>query len=109
MLGAGMSLLGVMRLLGHRDYHMTLRYAAVTSDLVEDEYSKALAQLTTKYQLSTPTSNPDDATDPAQLLDQLARWLRKHASSPSHLRALLKRINRLRGEARKLESPKRRK
>src|SRR5512132_280651 len=27
MLRAGMSLLGVMRLLGHRDYHMTLRYA----------------------------------------------------------------------------------
>ena len=31
MLSAGMSLPGVMRLLGHRDHHMTLRYTAITA------------------------------------------------------------------------------
>jgi len=107
MLNAGMSLLGVMRLLGHRSYHMTLRYAAITSGTVEDEYAKALAQLATKYQLPTRTPPPDDVPRPDQLLDQLARWLRKHASPPQHQRALLKRIERLRLEVRKFETAKR--
>ena len=54
MLSAGMSLLGVMRLLGHRDYRMTLRYTAITPETVGDEYAKALAQLAKKYRLPTP-------------------------------------------------------
>ena len=106
MLGAGMSLLAVMRLLGHRSYQMTLRYAAVTSVLVEDEYAKALAQLSNKYRLS-PRVTPDADPDPSMLLEQVARWLRKHTAPPQHLCALLKRIDRLQGEIRKLESRKR--
>ena len=107
MLGAGMSLLGVMRFLGHRDYHMTLRYAAITPEVIDDEYTKALAQLATKYQL--PARKPSNAEAPApdELLDQLSRWLRKHVSSPQHLRALLKRIERLRREFRNFETAKR--
>jgi integrase len=107
MLGAGMSLLGVMRLLGHRDYHMTLRYAAITPEVVDDEYTKALAQLATKYQLSTQRPSLDETPEPDDLLDQLSRWLRKHVSSPQPLRALLKRIDRLRREIRKFETAKR--
>lgn len=108
MLGAGMSVLGVMRLLGHRDYHMTLRYAAITPEVVDDEYSKALAQLATKYQLSAPRSSLEEAPGPDELLDQLSRWLRKHVSSPQPLRALLKRIDRLQREVRKIVAAKRR-
>lgn len=104
MLGAGMSLLGVMRLLGHRSYHMTLRYAAISPEVVIDEYSRALTQLATKYQLSVQPSPLDVAPEPDQLFDQLSRWLRKHASSPQHL---LKRIERLRREVRTLKSRKR--
>lgn len=107
MLGAGMSLLGVMRLLGHRDYHMTLRYAAITPDVMDDEYTKALAQLATKYQLSARTPSLDEIPEPDQLFDQLSRWLRKHTSSPPHLRTLLKRIDRLRREVRNFGSKKR--
>jgi site-specific recombinase XerD len=108
MLGAGMSLLGVMRLLGHRNYHMTLRYAAITPEVVDDEYTKALAQLATKYQLSARTPSLDEAPTSDDLLDQLSRWLRKHVSSPQPLRALLKRIERLRREVRNFETAKRR-
>ena len=104
LLSAGMSLLGVMRLLGHRDYHMTLRYTAITPELVGDEYAKALAQLATKYHL--PSQPP--APDPDQLLDQLSRWLPKHIASRHRLRALLKRIERLRHEVRSLQASKRR-
>src|SRR5262249_21123767 len=84
MLSAGMSLPGVMRLLGHRDYRITLRYAAITPETVGDEYAKALAQLSNKYRLpASPMPAPGPATDPDELLDHLARWLRNHFPSPS--------------------------
>jgi site-specific recombinase XerD len=107
LLGAGMSLLGVMRLLGHRDYHMTLRYTAITPETVSDEYAKALAQLATKYRLPVP-STPAHApiADPDELLDHLSRWLRNHVPSRPLLRALLKRIERLRHEIRNSRSSK---
>jgi site-specific recombinase XerD len=107
MLGAGMSLVGLMRLLGHRDYHMTLRYAAITPEVVDDEYTKALERLATKYQLSARKPRRNEAPEPDEILDQLARWLRKHVSSPQPLRALLMRIERLRREVRNFEPAKR--
>jgi integrase len=103
MLSAGMSLLGVMRLLGHRDYRMTLRYTAITPETVGDEYNKALAQLAAKYRLPTPPT-PNGEPDPDQLLQHLSRWLRKHAPSRQPVRALLKRIERLQHEVGKLKS-----
>lgn len=103
MLSAGMSLLGVMRLLGHRDYRMTLRYTAITPETVGDEYNKALAQLATKYRLPVPPA-PEGEPDPDLLLQHLSRWLRKHAPSRQPVRALLKRIERLQHEVRNLKS-----
>jgi site-specific recombinase XerD len=96
MLGAGMSLPGLMRLLGHRDYHMTLRYTAIMSETVSKEYDEALAQLATKYQLPTRTQAAESAPEPGRILEDLSRLLRKHLSSRQSIRALLKRIARLR-------------
>jgi len=104
MLSAGMSLLGVMRLLGHRDYRMTLRYTAITPETVGEEYHKALAQLATKYSLPPP-SVPEAPPAPDELLDHLGRWLRKHAPSSRPVRALLKRIERLQRDVQKLKPP----
>jgi len=107
MLSAGMSLLGVMRLLGHRDVQMTLRYAAITPEIIDDEYSKALATVAAKYRLPAQTPSFDDAPQPELLLDQLSRCVRKHASSPQRRRALLKRIERLRCDIQSLQPAKR--
>ena len=107
MLSAGMSLLGVMRLLGHRDYRMTLRYTAITPETVGDEYDKALAQLATKYRLPAPSAPVHDpAPDPDEILDHLSRWLRSHVPSSPPSRALLKRIERMRHDVRKLRLSK---
>jgi site-specific recombinase XerD len=96
LLAAGMSLVGVMRLLGHHDHRMTLRYAAITPETIGDDYHNALARLVAKYQLPTkPKQPPDTPSDPSRLLDDLSCWLRKHATSSSHVRPLLKRIERL--------------
>jgi site-specific recombinase XerD len=104
LLNAGMSISGVMRLLGHRDYHMTLRYAAVTSQTVSDEYAKALTQLASKYRLPAQSSTTPPAMDAEKLLEQLARWLRKHISPHPRLKALLQRIARVRSEVQKLRT-----
>ena len=107
MLSAGMSLLAVMRLLGHRDYRMTLRYTAITPETIGDEYDKALSRLATKYRLPAPSSPvPTSASDPCELLDHLSRWLRNHTPSRPRLRALLKRIERLQHEVRRLKPSK---
>jgi site-specific recombinase XerD len=105
LLNAGMSLPGVMRLLGHRDIKMTMRYAAVTSHTVSDEYAKALTQIASKYQL--PARSPTDPTnpDPEELLAHLERWLRKHISPHRQLKALIQRIERVRCEVQKLRTP----
>jgi len=104
MLSAGMSLPGVMRLLGHRDFHMTLRYAAVTSQTVSDEYAKALTRLASKYQLPAHAPGAALAPDPEDLLAHLARWLRKHISPHRRRKALLQRIERVRSEVQKLRT-----
>ena len=105
LLSAGMSLVGVMRLLGHRDHRMTLRYAAITPETIGDEYQKALAQLATKYRLPPPTTSPENANDPDQLLEHLARWVRQHQAAPTAPRALLRRIERLQRDVRRLRVP----
>lgn len=108
MLGAGMSLPGLMRLLGHRDYHMTLRYAALTPETVSKEYDEALAQLATKYQLPARSPTAESAPEPGRILEDLARLLRKHLSSHQAIRALLKRIARLRHDVLLALAPTRR-
>jgi len=101
MLSAGMSLLGVMRLLGHRDFRMTLRYTAITPETVGNEYRKALDQLAVKYRLPAPSMAIQPAT-PDEMLDHLARWLRSQAHERAGLRALLKRVERLQAEVHKM-------
>lgn len=103
LLSAGMSLPGLMRLLGHRDYHMTLRYAAITPEVVSNEYDDALVQLATKYQFPARTSAATFAPEPGQILDDLARCLRKHLPASQALRALLKRVERLRHDVQRLK------
>jgi site-specific recombinase XerD len=97
MLSAGMSLVGVMRLLGHRDYHMTLRYTAITPELVGQEYAQALEHLVLRYRLPPPLP-PEADIPPVEMLDHLSRWLRKHAPPHHALQPLLKRLARLRAD-----------
>lgn len=104
MLSAGMSLVGVMRLLGHRDFRMTLRYAAITPETVGKEYYQALTQLATKYHLPTPIT-PAPPPSAEQLLDHLAHWLRHPGAGHRPPRSLLKRIDRLQREIRLLNQP----
>jgi len=103
LMNAGMSLVGIMRLLGHHCIQMTMRYAALTQETVTRDYHTALAKVESRYllpQLSDSKPDPD-----RMLLDTIA-WLRKnHCSAPSAKHtsdSIIKRIHRIRYDISKI-------
>jgi site-specific recombinase XerD len=97
LLSAGMSLTSVMKLLGHRDYRMTLRYAEITQEAVGKEYFEALTEIEKRYQCKL-TAGTTDAFDPIKAIADTVRWLKKYTepseSSKSIVRSVCKRLER---------------
>jgi site-specific recombinase XerD len=98
LLNGGMSLVGVMHLLGHRYIRTTLRYAAITQDTVVNDYFKAMAVIEKQYATPSPhSSTPSDEANPNKMLTDIARWLQKssadgngkHAQIPSLIKRIL--------------------
>ena len=107
LLSGGMSLVGLMRLLGHLSYQTTLRYAAITQETIGREYFEALGQLELRYAQQLHSSHTHGAQDdPRRLLSDVARWIEKHVAhergQPRHARRLIKRIRRLETEIQQL-------
>ena len=99
LLNAGVTVPGVMKLLGHRDYRMTLRYAGVTQETVLKDYFAAIKTLDYAAPLPTTNAATDNKTDPVALLDETERSLKKLAAE-KHLAAaenaaILKILGRL--------------
>lgn len=100
LLAAGMNLPSVMRLLGHRDYRMTLRYAAVTDETVRTEYDAALANVATRYQRQQALATAHPAVPRTALLlrdaaRQIASHLRDQSIHDPQAHALIARLRRL--------------
>ena len=101
LLSAGMSLPSVMKLLGHRDWHMTLRYAEITQEAVGREYFEALTEIENRYhtQLSVKQT---DLYNPVKAIADVIRWLKNNvasdASSHNGARLLTKRLERAQKE-----------
>lgn len=100
LLNGGMSLVSVMRLLGHRSYRMTLRYAAITQETVGKEYRQALKQLENKYDDTLPNKPCHrPPINPITMLSDINRWLKCNMPSRKKQRhdveLLIKRINKL--------------
>jgi site-specific recombinase XerD len=110
LLTAGMSLPALMRILGHRDHRMTLRYAAITDDLVVKEYHEALTKLGERYGAGhrSTASAPPAAPGPLTLLSDVARWVKSRTTNPKNRNALVTRIRRLIADLRHLDSPTKR-
>ena len=95
LLNGGMSLVGVMKLLGHRSITMTLRYTAIAQQTVTTEYEDALKRLQETYAcLATPKDA--DTFCPHKSLADLIAWLRNHLPTSHHhrntARALIRRL-----------------
>jgi site-specific recombinase XerD len=101
LLSGGMSLVAIMRLLGHRDYRMTLRYAAITDETVVTEYAAALLRNSERYVAPAGTPAPS-GSDPLARLSDLLRFVQKRSQDdgldPDRTSLLLKRIRRLQAQ-----------
>jgi site-specific recombinase XerD len=106
LLSGGMSLVGVMKLLGHLSYQTTLRYAAITQETIGREYFAALAQIEQRYQQQLQHRSANSELDPRRMLSDVARWVHNHiAHEPGKQRAarrLIKRLHRLEAEIQQL-------
>lgn len=106
LLAGGMGLPALMRVLGHRDVRMTLRYAALTDELVASEFADALKRSAQRYKTPLPTAASSSTPNPARLLADAARYLAKctldHSLDKLRARALLKRLRRLDADVRRL-------
>jgi site-specific recombinase XerD len=101
LLNAGMSLVGVMKLLGHRDYRMTLRYAAITQETTQREYLEALANLQTRYTAAAPGPTTNAEFDPFKALSELIAWAKRRVADgelddAQLARSVTKRLLRIR-------------
>ena len=103
LLNAGMSLVSVMKLLGHRSYRMTLRYAAVTQETIGKEYQQALLQIENRYDKTLPKRPVHRfPVNPIKMLSDVNRWLKsnipKSKKAKHDIELLIKRINKLKLE-----------
>jgi integrase/recombinase XerC len=114
LLNAGMSLVGIKHLLGHRSIQMTLQYASVSQDSLVTEYNRAVATLEQQYAAMASVTVKDSATStvtapaPKTLsLSDLRLWLKKYAdenqsSNKRQLTFLIKRIRQLESDVTRL-------
>lgn len=101
LLSGGMSLVGVMKLLGHRDYRMTLRYAAITQETLGREYHDAVQTLEQRYGPEVAPALTEDA-DAITAIADVITWIKNHLGQlPSHqrtVRSLTKRLQRIQAQ-----------
>jgi hypothetical protein len=107
LLAAGMSLPSVMRLLGHTDYRMTLRYAEITASTVYSEFAAALERIAERYPSVLPqTPSAPSALEPMKSLSDVARYLQKRTQDDGldrdAARVLVRRVRRLQADLRRL-------
>ena len=110
LLSAGMSLYGVMQLLGHRCITTTLVYAGIVQQTIHEEYHAAQIKLKDRYEAIRPMGGNDLAApiSPALLADDLARVLRSRRASAGptarvKIQRLIKRVDHLRVELKSVQ------
>lgn len=105
LLNAGMSLVGVMKLLGHNDHRMTLRYSEITQETVNKEYFEALSRLEHRY-IHVLNDYADDDFDPIKALDDIMHLIQNHCADDNTMKTfaatLVKRIRRIQADIQKL-------
>ena len=107
LLNGGMSLVGVMRLLGHRSILMTLGYAAVSPESLRAEYLSAITNISERHRVDAAIEHiADEAPTLAATLGALSRLIRQAAhhreTDARKVRLLIKRVHRLQGEVEQL-------
>jgi hypothetical protein len=106
LMNGGMSRLGIMKLLGHRDQRMTLRYTqqSQTPRSVAST-SKRSAASATATSFPAVDGQPDTEPDPVVLIQDVVRWLAKFLFGTAFdrpARLLARRLEAVRDELEEL-------
>ena len=92
-----MSLVAIMKLLGHRSLTMTMLYADLTQHTVVNDYHRAMETIATKYNLPGKTLSIGKPIPDRMLMDIIS-WLRNNAPEDNHSHRLIKRIYKIKDE-----------
>lgn len=107
LMAGGMGIVGIMKLLGHRDFRMTLRYTAITQKVLGREYRSALKHLETKYGADLTPHVTDDEDALTAVTDAL-KWMQHREWSsdvnPRLVRSLTRRLCRIQADLRTLKN-----
>ncbi len=104
-MNGGMSLIGIMKLLGHRDQRMTMRYAQIADETLGREYFEALSRVSERY--ASVGGAAEVVSDPLALLQDVIRWLGKElcvGRTERHARLLIRRLEAARDDLEALRS-----
>jgi site-specific recombinase XerD len=94
LLNAGVSIIAVMKLLGHRSLRMTMRYAAITQQTVTEEFYAASARTAARYDLpASPSATTEGVPDIDRALLDVIYALRSLAGDDPSRRPLADRLN----------------
>lgn len=108
LLSGGVSIVSIMKLLGHRRIEMSLRYAQITPTHIRNEYLKALAALESQYiPKNNPNPNPCPThVAPSEIIVQLAAFIKKESGvCVSSQKNLARRLARLATDIQKTKLP----
>lgn len=99
LLNAGMSIIAVMKLLGHRSLRMTMRYAAITQETVVKEFYAATAKTEARYELLAPSTDKGEPDLDRALLDVIYALRSRAGDDPTsrrHADRFISRLHKLR-------------
>lgn len=107
LLTGGVSLVSLMKLLGHRRIEMTLRYAKVTPQHLRDEYLKAIAVLENQSLVTqkNSSSNLGGYHAPADIIACLIKFLTKISTTDSRQQNLIRRLGRIHADIASINIP----
>jgi site-specific recombinase XerD len=109
LLNAGLSLVTIMKLLGHHSFRMTMHYAAIAQQTVVDDYREAMAAIARKYDTASDSGGQLAECCPERQALDLISALRKlyHCcpESKHRLEVIIKRIYKIRDDILALAQP----
>lgn len=98
LLSGGISIVAIMKLLGHRKIKMSLRYAQVTPSHLRQEYLKAVEVMEKQWNIkqNAPVQFCTSEQNAADIVRQMQAFVRKTADiGPKNRKNLLLRLSRL--------------
>jgi len=99
LLNAGVSLVTIMKLLGHRSFRMTMRYAALSQQTIVDDYRAALTRISHKYEIQNSDSHPivdsDIRRQTIDLISSLNKTADTRPDAKQQINSIIKRLYKI--------------